>query len=142
MKKITAKRSKKLVIKRSKRRSKISSKRYSRKMSKRSSRKMSKRSSKRKRDGGLVSSKNYLEIEREEIESIYKSKIKNFDDVVNYLFRDKEIFTKYHYKSTIEKKLIEYIKNFIRHPIKVRIYSLIGIYTPTYMDIKNYLLYY
>ncbi len=138
MKKITAKRSKKLVRKRSKR----SSKRRSKRSSKRYSRKMSKRSSKRKRDGGLVSSKNYLEKEREEIENIYKSKIINFDDIVNYLFSDNDIFTKYRYKINIEKKIIEYIKNYIRHPIKVRIYSLIGIYTPTYMNIKNYLLYY
>ena len=28
----------------------------------------------------------------------------------------------------------------ILRPITVRIYTLTGIYTPTYMDIKNYLL--
>lgn len=132
---------KKYIKRSSKRYIKRSSKKHIKRSSKKRSKRSFKRSFKRKnKDGGLGSSKIYLE--KEEIESIYKNKIMNFDDIVNFLFRDEDIFSKYRYKITIEKKLIEYIKNYIRRPIKVRIYTLSGIYTPTYMDIKNYLLYY
>ena len=121
----------------SKRRSKRRSKRYSKRYSKTRSKRRSKRC---RKDGGLNQSRLYSE--KEDIENIYKSKVTNFDDIINELYKDENISDKYRSKISIEKYLIEYIKENIRRPIKIRIYTLSGHITPIYDKIKNYLLYY
>ena len=142
-KKRSLKRHSKRSLKRhSKRRLKRSSKRSLKRSLKKYSRKRSKSSFKR-RDGGLGPSKFDLYVkEREEIKNILKGKVVNFDDVLEELQNDDDITEYYKNIKDIEKEFFNYITEYIRKPIKIRIYSLSSPErkTKTYNELKNYLI--
>jgi len=128
-----------------KRSSKISSKRSAKRSTKRSSKRSTKRSSKRsskKKDGGLGPSKfDFYIKEKEEIKNIIKRKVVNFDQVLKELQKDEDILSKYFYNNErIEEKFLDYIKYYIKKPIRIRIHSLVTPKTEIYKDVKNYLL--
>ena len=79
--------------------------------------------------------------EKEEIKNIIKRKVVNFDQVLKELQKDTDILFKYNNKvNLIEEKFLNYIKNYIRKPIRIRIYGIVNKYTETYKDVKKYLL--
>jgi hypothetical protein len=139
-----SKRSLKRRLKRSsKRSSKRSLKKYSKRSSKRSLKKYSRKRSKssfKRRDGGLGPSKFDLYVkEREEIKNILKGKVVNF---LEELQNDDDITEYYKNIKDIEKEFFNYITEYIRKPIKIRIYSLSSPErkTKTYNELKNYLI--
>jgi len=94
------------------------------------------------KDGDLGPSKLDLHIkEKEDIKDIYKSKIVNFDEVFKELQRDGDILSEYNNNTTnIKKMFIKYIRDNVRFPVKIRIYTCNGSKTDIYKSVKNYLL--
>jgi hypothetical protein len=82
-------------------------------------------------------------MEEKEIKNILKSKVVNYDEVLKELQKDEDILFEYdNNNERIEEKFLDYIKYYIRKPIRIRIYGLVSPErkTKTYNDIKKYLL--
>ena len=111
--------------------------------SKRTSRRKSVKKVESQKDGGMGTSKFDLYIhEKEELKNILKSKVVNYDEILFEIQNDRDILRVYNNNIQIEKKFLDYIKNYIRSPIRIRIYGLVSTKskTKTYTDVKKYLL--